>query len=560
MRGFLALNWSPADAVAARTVARLQTLAIADGWTAIETQEGSWVGVRGPNAPKAYSPRPGTLIIGEVFTHPDAETGAADGATDLSFATWYCRNRWGRYVILFRSPDGAFQSVFRDPSGGLPIHEWRAAGVQILTSVLFEGLIAAVPPPIDFDWDRVRALAERPFDLDGASPLTGIATIQPGEFFRLDGPSARLWQPEVIAAPPTRRMADAREDLRRSLDLCVSALSGHRAVGIEISGGLDSAIVAFSLTALGKPIAFALNTRGPHAETDERHYAQDVAAAAGTVLACRARDEVVYSAELFEATAGDPWPSQNGRDLSNDMTVATACRDAGVQTLLTGKGGDALFFQMHTPLAFVDLWWRRPLRSLVSGHLPGVARWTRSSTWSLIRAARESRSADPSALPPGKRMQIAAIASGHAYASTCRRSEVTDMIHPLMAQPLVEWALQTPVPHLVPDGRERGLARDAFADRLPASIANRKGKGDYAAYFNQQVAQNLPFLKAYLLDGRLVAQNAIDRSLMEARLDEDRLRWQGGAPEILAAVSVEAWIRRWEARRSARTPAPAARG
>ena len=113
----------------------------------------------------------------------------------------------------------------------------------------------------------------------------------------------------------------------------------------------------------------------------------------------------------------------------------------------------------------------------------------------------------------------------------------------------MEWSLRTPVHLLAPDGRERGLARDAFADRLPDSVLARKGKGDYAAYFNQQAVQNLPFLRTYLLDGRLAAQGVIDRVVMEARLDEDALRWHGGAPEILAVVSVEAWVRRWERRR-----------
>lgn len=36
---------------------------------------------------------------------------------------------------------------------------------------------------------------------------------------------------------------------------------------------------------------------------------------------------------------------------------------------------------------------------------------------------------------------------------------------------------------LVAGGRERGLARAVFADRLPAIVANRRGKGDYAACF-----------------------------------------------------------------------------
>ncbi|WP_336978406.1 asparagine synthase C-terminal domain-containing protein [Brevundimonas nasdae] len=489
------------------------------------------------------------MIIGDVFTHPNAGSGGADGETDQAFAAWFSRNRWGRYVILFRDKHGALTRVFRDPSGSLAAHGWRAQGVQILTSEISEAVIAVAPPDVGFDWDRIRGLVERPFDLVGPSPLTGVTSFEPGHLADFKGASVSLWSPETFAQTPTRRAADARHDLRRTLDLCVSTLAGRQAVGIEISGGLDSAIVGGALKALGHPVAFALNTRAPRAETDERRYAQAVAAGMGVDLTCRLREAVAYSAERFEATAGDVWPSQNGRDLGNDQLVAGACQEAGVEILLTGKGGDALFFQMHTPLAFADLWWDRPLRSLTSGLLPGVARWTRRSTWSLIRTARESRRDAAGDLPPAKRLQIAAIASGLAYLSVCRRAEVVDMVHPLMAQPLVEWSLRTPVPHLVPNGRERGLAREAFADRLPASVATRQGKGDYAAYFNRQTAQNLPFLRTYLLEGRLAAEHVIDRALMEARLDEDALRWQGGASEILAAVSVEAWVRRWEGRR-----------
>lgn len=250
----------------------------------------------------------------------------------------------------------------------------------------------------------------------GPPPLTGVMTVPPGCLGGLDGASVRLWSPEAFARTPTRCVQDARRDLRQTLDLCVAALAGRRAVGIEISGGLDSAIVGGALSALGRPVVLALNTRAAYAETDERRYAQAVAKMMGVDLTCRRREAVAYSAEMFEATAGDAWPSQNGRDLANDRLVAGACKDASLDTLLTGKGGDALFFQMPTPLAFVDLWWDRPLRSLMSGQLPGVARWTRTSTWSLIRTARQSRRDACEDLPPGKRLQIDAIAGGVADA------------------------------------------------------------------------------------------------------------------------------------------------
>ena len=63
---------------------------------------------------------------------------------------------------------------------------------------------------------------------------------------------------------------------------------------------------------------------------------------------------------------------------------------------------------------------------------------------------------------------------------------------------------------------------------------------------------HLPFLRAYLLDGRLAAEGVLDRAGLEARLTEDALRWRGGAAQILAAVSVEAWVRRWMGRREGR--------
>lgn len=550
MRGFLALNWAIGDIAAARNAQSVRQQAEAEGWIAIEAGETSWVGVRGPNPPKAYSPRSGTLIIGDVFNRPDAESGSADGDTDLTFARWYSLNRWGRYVMLFRGPSGRLRRVFRDPSGALSAHGWSAGGVQVLCSSTPDWLLALARPDVDFDWDRISALVISPHDMGGRSLLTGIVSAGAGCLQDLDGSSICVWSPGSIAGRPDWNKRIAGEELRQTLDAVVAALAGTRPVSMELSGGLDSAIIAGAVRALGRPVCFALNTRAQRPETDERQFARDVAGAVGAKLTCSLREEIAYSAEAFEATAGEPWPSQNGRDLSNDFTVIGACRSAGVETLMTGKGGDALFFQTHTPLAFADLWWRRPVRSAFSPHLPGVARWTRTSTWSLIRAAHASRRLPSDDLPPGKRLQIAAITSGLAYHSYCRRSDVVDMIHPLMAQPLVEWALRTPVPLLVPDGAERGLARSVFVDRLPASVATRRGKGDYSAYFNQQAARNLPFLKSYLLDGRLASRGVIERALVEDHLNEDVLRWQGGAAELLALVSLEAWVRRWEARRA----------
>lgn len=341
MRGFLAFTWSPDDPEGVHVGQALTAAARADGWTQTDTQTAGWLGVRGPNPPRAYSPRPGALILGEVFAHPDAPLTDVEGdledETDEAFAARYSRRRWGRYVILFRGPNGALTRVFRDPSGGLAAHSWSAHGVRVVTSEITDAVVAAAPPTLGFDWDRIRALIARPFDLAGPSPLYGVTTVPPGGLAEIGGASFPLWSPETFARSPTRRAADARRDLRRTLDRCVSALAGRHAVGLEISGGLDSAIVGGTLAALEHPVALALNTRAPHPETDERHYAQAVAHKIDVDLTCRRRDPVAYSAKRFEATAGDVWPSQNGRDLANDQLVAAvwACTILKVSTPLS---------------------------------------------------------------------------------------------------------------------------------------------------------------------------------------------------------------------------------
>ncbi|WP_312404632.1 asparagine synthase C-terminal domain-containing protein [Brevundimonas sp.] len=527
----------------------MRRAAIEAGCQVVESSQTSWVGTMGPNAPGAYSPRSGALVIGEVWTHPDASVDTAHRAADLEYSRWHCGNRWGRFVILYRDADGKVRAVFRDPSGSLAAFVWSARGVQIVASATPDWLVDGSADGLSIDWDEVASWHQSPLLGLRRSPLVGLVSARPGEHLDLETGGQQLWSLDETARRPSYDRRTAPRILKHRLEDSVRALVGNRPVGIELSGGLDSAIVAGAIRATGKPIDFALNLRSDHPETDERAYARAAANASGVALTERLRVELDYSSWAFEETAGDPIPSQNGRDLVNDCAVTEACAEAGVERLITGKGGDALFFQMHTPLAFADLAWRRPLGAMVSAHLPGVARWTRTSTWSLLQRALETRRvAEPDSLPPAKRLQIAAIESGLAYYSACRRADRVDLIHPLMTQPMIEWALRTPVDLLVNGGRERGLARAVFADHIPPEIGARQGKGDYAAYFNQQAARNLAFLRDYLLGGRLAAEGILDTNVMDAQLTEDGLRWRGGASEVLAAVSLEAWVRRWERR------------
>lgn len=555
MGGFVVVSWEPTDA-GARAGELIRRAAVQAGLTIAEETQGGWVGVHGPGEPRPQRLTSNCLLIGDVFDAIEPQDGPVPReADDDRVAQWLAHNRWGRYIALFRDGEGRTRSVFRDPSGAWEVFVWRTGVVTVVASGTPDWLVTVAPPRVEIDWERLARFLPAPDTLHGPPALTGLAGPQPGMLYTLaDGVETYVWDPVRIASAPISDAREAVEGLEARLDHCVGALCGSgRGLAAELSGGLDSAIVASSLRRRGVSPDLWLNTFTFRPETDERTWAALAADYYRADLTTLERPDVPFDAEVFERTAGHPRPSQNGRDVANDIAVAEICAARGMTALVTGKGGDALFFQMHTPLAFADLWRIRGARSALSPFLPAVARWTRTSVWSVIDAARRAERNDrsegmPTALGPAKRLQIRAIRDGLAYISSCRRSEVVDMIHPLTAQPLVEWMLRTPVPMLVEGGRDRALARRAFADRIPPLTRERVGKGDYAAYFNRQVARNLPFLRDYLLDGRLAAKEIFDREGMAASLNEDALRWAGNATAILAAVSLEAWARRWEAR------------
>ena len=93
---------------------------------------------------------------------------------------------------------------------------------------------------------------------------------------------------------------------------------------------------------------------------------------------------------------------------------------------------------------------------------------------------------------------------------------------------------------------DRPFARRAFEGRLPASIQQRRGKGDLSVFFSRSLAASAPFLKAYLGDGRLAQRGLLNREVIDATLDADHLIWRDATPDLFVAMALEAWVRRWE--------------
>ncbi|WP_165843955.1 asparagine synthase C-terminal domain-containing protein [Phenylobacterium kunshanense] len=520
----------------------------------------------------------GLLLVGEA--HPRTP-GASCPQFDqplLRTARALADHHWGEYLALLREPGADRAWVFRDPSGGLDALTWRAGQIVAVANEITHLPFGLSPHDLALDWDAITDFVRRPLASLDRCGLAGFHTVTPGDLHPLGaspGEAVPIWRPAAFAG--NAAMEDAEARLRAVVDevVDVQARRVGRAVA-EVSGGLDSAIVAISLARAADPAAnlIGLNYYGDRPEGDERPWARAACAAAGLPLVEVAKPVGEVDLSDFTDFARAARPAFNALDGDRDRHTSRLALAEGVDAVFTGKGGDAVLFQSPTPRVLEDY-------RLAHGRIPwgdpfalDVARWLRRSVWSARRAARRSSApaygaragiwgartreavttpahrwlTDLDDMPPAKRMQVELVAASQMAAGPCRRTAVAQVRHPLLAQPVVELCLAIPAWAHVAGGRDRAVARRAFADRLPAVVAERRSKGALTSLYSRRTAASLAVLRPFLIEGVLAEAGVLDRRALDAALQPDALIRRPDGARVMGAAMVEAWVRHWQGR------------
>ncbi|WP_081916488.1 asparagine synthase-related protein [Caulobacter sp. UNC358MFTsu5.1] len=583
MSDYLALTWPPGmPGVAAE---RMREAILGDGgWRIAHEAFRQLVCVRGDHPPAVTAlPDGHGVLIGKVFD-TEATLAGAPAAFDLSLLKGLeprdaglvlTRCGWGAYVALF-TPRREPPAILRDPMGGLEAVTWTRDEVTLVASQI-PATGPHAPEGLAIDWARVEALLGDIALSSDEVCLTGVQAVAAGTLrFGPQGEEMlRLWAPAVHARRARHaRTATAPAALEACIDGVTKALAqGREAILAEASGGLDSAIVACALLEAGAPVVALSHHYWPEPEGDERQYAQGVADQHGLPLTAVARGDLHYDLEKLLACAGGPRPPFNAQDPDHDQELADRLKALGADALFTGHGGDAVFYQMpDVAVAREALFGPRGARRRRET-LSLLARRMRMSVWRLAALALSRAAADPPGLvgpsflarpqdrrrrhpwqkavrgvTGAKRVQVQALVNTQALIGDSRRGRVADLVHPLLAQPVVELCLATPTLALAVGALDRPLARRAFAGRLPAAILERRGKGDVTAFFARSVAGSLDVLAPFLMEGRLAARGLIDRERLAPLLDPHVMIWRDLIGEIMRVVFVEAWARTWEDR------------
>jgi asparagine synthase (glutamine-hydrolysing) len=520
------------------------------------------------------------VVLGSLFEQDGRLAEHLPSTQDATEAahSWLFQNYWGSYLAFVSSACGD-HSIVRDPSGGLSAYFIDAGDFAVVTDQLPRWLEKVIGREFAVDERSLVAALAMPLLTTHRSLLQGITAIPAGGRLHWDGSAAKCelgWSP---ASSGNEGKADP-ERMRQSVIAAVQGwLNVHRRLTLELSGGLDSAIILGCAAKLGvADRIFPINLATTHAGGDER----DLARAAAGMWGLDLVEEVFHPSNLdYGPILHGPQPLEPnlyGLDPLLEAAISDAARRNDCDAILTGQGGDAVFFQLPTARVALDYLLKHGVGKLFSPPIFDAARRTRRSIWSVhtLLARHLTGKLPPdrmpasttllgkkalqildrsgvdhpwlgtvSQLPPGKQTHALMVANCQLFNGPTRRSAVAAMRHPLMSQPVVESWLAAPTYELSTGMQDRSFARALFQDLLPPSIARRRGKGETSVHYRRALVENLPLLRSHLLGGVLVRSGLLNAPALDQLLYEKQMMWAEEARLLPSLASFESWARYW---------------
>ena len=442
------------------------------------------------------------------------------------------------------------------------------------------GLITGEPDPAAV----AHHLTFRALRVEGTA-LAGVREVLPGTVLTLDGAGtaarACVWTPWAFADRDSQiaDRAHAVELLRTATQACVRTWASHfPSILHELSGGLDSSIVAACLAGHRGALS-CINLVTPDPGADERSYAQRVADRIDVPLRTAMLD--VADSDLAGLAASMTVRPGSGLLYQVlDRRLTGAAEQTGADACFSGGGGDHIFCYLQTAAPAVDALRRQGAGPLFLRSVRDLARLHDCTAWrasqlALSKARRPLRPwprdidflakdkaptaphphpwlEPPSGALHGAHEHILALTAAQGPLASQRRHGRAAICYPLLSQPLVEVCLRIPSWMWISGGRNRAVARDAFADQLPPAILQRRTKGDFGGFQGALFEAHRPDLAGLLLEGWLASQGLLDRDAIEAYLKSTTPLKDYRFSRLMDLATAEVWARSWLERSSSR--------
>jgi asparagine synthase (glutamine-hydrolysing) len=256
-----------------------------------------------------------------------------------------------------------------------------------------------------------------------------------------------------------------------------------------------------------------------------------------------------------------------------DMAVSDYAITVGVDGFFGGGGGDNVFCFLGTAAPAADVLRRQGFSAQFWRTINNLSVLHACTHWTALRLAvkkalrgsqpwkRNASFLDPDVVPgkpdqhpwwtppsdalPGKAEHIAALMRIQGAADGKARVRLAPVRYPLLSQPLVELCLRIPSWMWISGGRNRSIARDAFADQLPAEIFQRQAKGDFTSFCGAAYNRQRSALTDHLLGGWLAQHGVLDITKVEVYLKSPAPPKDISFFRLIDIAAVESWARAW---------------
>jgi asparagine synthase (glutamine-hydrolysing) len=497
---------------------------------------------------------------------------------------------WGDYVAFLVDKSSAAKWIIKDPTGNLPCFRTSWRDVDIVFSCLSDCIDLSLMP-FTINWSYVASsIGSGGYD-SSVQPLNEVSEIHRGECLEIasDGQfTVKLyWQPTSFAErvcaienPSTAAVALRATVLSATRTLARS----HETILMRLSGGLDSSIISGCLKDVRpRPMVTSYTYYAPQGRSDERRWAQLAADYAASDHIEIAMDPSSARLEPLTGIRPSVAPIPAFAHLKLGEMERRLAQSNSYTAVFCGDGGDSGLGGECIPLAVDDF---IRLKGLARGLLrlsSQVALRTDALVWNVLRDAMRRRL-------KGSRMRDYRnkLLLGTAFATTETRGvgltcdsyphpwfkECKDVpwhivnrlgnltgspdfydafvpptsfspfvASPLYAQPVVELCLRIPVFTHFHNGRERGLAREAFRHEVPTLIRQRQWKDRAPGAFEEIVSRNRNFIREMLVGGALCSHQFLDAQAVDAALSGELNTRQFLVGELMRHLNLELWIR-----------------
>lgn len=303
----------------------------------------------------------GRLVVafnGEIYNYLElrAELAAAGHAfhtgtdTEVLLAAWA---EWGRACLhrfrgmfAFALWDGAAGTLFlaRDRIGEKPLYWWRD-GERFAFASEIRALLEMIPSRPALHPDAVDEFLHYQYVIEPGTPLEGVRKLQAGHTLeiasdRWGADPTPYWALEEIPPLDGDQVTLLKEAVESAVEL---TLRSDAPVGVALSGGVDSGLVAaIAARKRANLTAFTVGYPGQR-DFDERKQARELARLLDIPWfdAELTTDEFVRFFPTLVAAEDEPIADVAAY---GHHAVARLAAEHGVKVLLTGIGGDELFF------------------------------------------------------------------------------------------------------------------------------------------------------------------------------------------------------------------------